>query len=150
LTSPSFELVLDIDPEDVADRALLLGAGWSLADPSTVAEPHAYRSYVQRSRAEICVAKEMYVRSSSGWVSDRSACYLASGKPVVAQNTGFGHTLPVGEGLLAFDDIEGAAAAVDEVHRNYEFHSRAARALAEQYFDSDRVLGDLIERLDLA
>jgi hypothetical protein len=149
-SDPAFELVLDIDPADDADRRCLTRAGWSLVDPATVADPGAYRSYIQRSRAELCVAKGMYVATRSGWISDRSVCYLASGKPVLAQETGFTRLLPAGEGLLAFTDLDGAVAGVEEIERDYERHARAARAIAERHFDSDRVLGDLLARLELA
>ena len=145
---PKCELALDIHPDESADIALLQGGGWSLVDPVRVAgTPRAYRSYVQQSRAELCVAKNMYVETRGGWISDRSACYLASGKPVLAQDTGFSGTLPTGEGLLAFETEEQAVAGIEEVEGDYERHSTAARELAEEYFDSDRILGDLLARL---
>jgi glycosyltransferase involved in cell wall biosynthesis len=143
------ELVLEIDVADGADRDRLVAGGWSLVDPVAVADPNAYRAYIQASRAEICVAKEMYTRSAGGWFSDRSACYLASGKPVVAQDTGFSGYLPLGEGLLAFDDLDGAVAAMAEVERDYDRHARAARRFAEEHLDSDRVLGALLDRVGL-
>jgi glycosyltransferase involved in cell wall biosynthesis len=92
----------------------------------------------------------MYVRSRSGWFSDRSICYLASGKPVLAQDTNITETYPVGEGLLTFSTVEEAAAGVEEISRDYARHSRAARALAEAYFDSDKVLSQLLEKLCIA
>jgi len=145
----SFRLVLDIDRADDADRRRLVEGGWSLADPSLVADPRSYRRFVQRSRAEICVAKGMYVATRGGWLSDRSACYLASGKPVLAQDTGFTRLLPSGEGLLTFGTLDEAVAGVEAIERDYARHSRAARELAERHFDSDRVLRELLERLGL-
>src|SRR5262249_38879133 len=89
--------------------------------------------------------KHGYVVSRSGWFSERSACYLASGRPVIVQDTGFSLHLPTGDGLLAFEDPDGAAAAVDEVNRHYAHHSRAARELAAAHFDSRVILTRLIE-----
>ncbi len=110
-------------------------------------DPWSYRSYIQRSKAEFCVAQNMYVETRGGWLSDRSLCYLASGKPVLAQETGFSRNYPTGEGLIAFTTLDEAAAGVEEIERNYERHSRAARALAEEYFDSDKVLTRLLENV---
>jgi hypothetical protein len=109
--------------------------------------PGLYRRFLQRSKAELGVAKSGYVLSRCGWFSDRSACYLASGKPVIAQATGFEQHLPTGEGLLAFTTTEEAAEALEAVDRDYDRHCRQARLLAEEHFDSDRVLASLLERL---
>ena len=92
----------------------------------------------------------MYVQTQGGWISDRSLCYLASGKPVLAQETGFSRHVPTGEGLLTFSTLEEAAAGVEEIARRPDLHARAARALAEQYFDSDKVLCQLLQKLDAA
>ena len=144
-TSWPLELALAIDPWDAADRGRLEEGGWHLTDPAIVAgDPEAYRTFVQGSAAEFTVAKEMYVRTRSGWFSDRSACYLASGRPVVAQDTGV-CLVPTGEGLLHFADPDEAVAALEEVAAHYDRHSRAARALAESYLDSDLVLSRLID-----
>jgi hypothetical protein len=143
-----FELALAIDPGDAADLARLRAAGWTLLDPVAVAaDPVSYRSFVQASAAEFTVAKAMYVDTQSGWFSDRSACYLASGKPVVAQETGFGRHLPTGEGLLAFSDPDEAVAAVEAVRGDRERHAGAAREIATEHFDAERVLGRLVEQL---
>jgi len=143
-----FELALAIDPGDAADIERLRGAGWTLRDPAAIAaDPGSYRSFIQASAAEFTVAKAMYVESRSGWFSDRSACYLASGKPVVAQETGFGRHLPTGEGLLAFSTLEEAVAAVEAVQAGPGRHSHAAREIAEEHFDAGRVLGRLVEEL---
>src|SRR5438270_3137135 len=136
------EFALNIDPAETKDLALLAAGGWQLVDPRIVArDPSAYQAYIQNSWAEFMVAKNMYVQSKSGWFSDRSICYLASGKPVLAQDTGIRELYPVGEGLLAFDDFEQAIAGAEELERDYPRHARAARRIAEDYFDSDRVLG---------
>jgi glycosyltransferase involved in cell wall biosynthesis len=95
------------------------------------------------------IAKNMYVASRSGWLSDRSICYLASGRPVVAQDTGISDLYPVGEGLLTFDDADGAATALDEVSHDYARHCSAARALAKEHFDSSVVLGRLLGKLGI-
>ena len=92
-------------------------------------------------------AKAGYVASRCGWFSDRSACYLACGRPVVAQDTGWSDFLPAGEGLLAFSTTEEAVDAIARVRADYHRHARAARALAEEYFDSDRVLAGLLAQL---
>lgn len=145
-----FELALDIDAVEVADLALLEKYGWSLVDPRrAAADPWAYREYVRRSGGELMIPKEAYVRSGSGWFSDRSVCYLASGRPVVARDTGFSEWLPTGEGLLAFATLDEAAAAVDEVRGDWGRHSRAARRVAEEHFDSDRVLARLLRELEV-
>jgi hypothetical protein len=141
-----FELALDIHPADAADAALLRAGGWTLAAPAAVAAtPHDYRRYIQGSGAELMVAKNMYVASRSGWLSERSLCYLASGRPVIAQDTGFGELHPCGEGLLAFATPDEAVAAIASVRSDPARHARAARALAEERFGSDRVLGGLLD-----
>jgi len=150
LVDAQFELALDIDSAETRDLAALDANGWRLVDPRRAAgTPQAYREYIRQSRAEICVAQEMYVATRSGWLSDRSVCYLASGKPVLAQDTGLGDRYPVGEGLLTFSTLEEAAAGVETIERDYERHSRAARALAEECFDARKVLARLLERIAL-
>lgn len=151
LTSQAFELALDIDPAETADLEALAGNDWSLVAPTQVTSTlDSYRDYIGRSAAELMVAKQMYVATRSGWFSDRSACYLARGKPVLALDTGFGDRYPVGEGLLAFSSLEEAVAGVAEIGSAYERHARAARALAEEHFDSDRVLARLLGKLGVA
>ena len=148
LVDATFELALDIDSAEIGDLRLLERNGWQLVDPVAVAgDPLSYRSYIQASRAEFCVAKNMYVETRSGWFSDRSICYLASGKPVLAQDTGFSRNYPTGEGLIAFTTLEEAAAGVEAIEANYQRHSTAARELAAEYFDSDKVLRRLLEKI---
>lgn len=148
LTGQQFDLALDIDASEVKDLALLKDHGWRLLDPRpAVSTPADYQTFIQHSKAELMVAKNMYVQSHGGWVSDRSICYLASGKPVLAQDTGFSRNYPVGEGLLAFTTLEEAQAGVAEICGHCGKHGRAARAIAEEHFDSDKVLGRLLDKL---
>ncbi len=150
-SSEGFELALDIDAADAADAQLLRENGWSLVDPAIAArDPWAYRSYVQGSKAELMVAKNMPVRARSGWFSDRSICYLASGRPVLAQETGFSDNHPTGRGLVAYETLEQAVDGASAIAADYDLHSRAARALAEDRFGSKKVLTRLLERLEVA
>jgi hypothetical protein len=124
----------------------LTRAGWQVVDAvERCSDIDRYREYVQSSKAEWGVAKNGYVQGRPGWFSCRSACYLAAGRPVVAQDTGFSQVLPTGEGILVFKTQDEAVAAIQDVDRNYAKHARAARAIAAEYFDSDKVLGRLIE-----
>jgi hypothetical protein len=133
-----------------APRERWCGLGWKVVDSHTVSEtPEAYRDYIQRSRGEFSVAKNVYAATRSGWFSCRSVCYLAAGRPVVVQDTGFSELYPVGGGLLAFTDCDEAAAAVAAVEANYEHHQKRAREVAERYFASDVVLGELLEKIGL-
>jgi hypothetical protein len=126
---------------------ILQEAGWQVADATQVCGSlESYRAYIQGSMAEWSVAKHGYVAGQSGWFSCRSACYLAAGKPVVLENTGFDCVLPVGEGILAFRTPQEAAAAIIDVCAHYGRHSAAARDIAETYFDSRKVLSALIAR----
>lgn len=139
---------LAIHPDEVRDLAALREHGWELLDPAALCgTPETYRRFVQGSWAELGIAKSGYVVSRSGWFSDRSICYLASGRPVIAQETGFSARLPVGEGLLAFSTVGDAAAAVESVAADYSRHRRAARAIAEEWFDARRVLPTLLGRV---
>jgi hypothetical protein len=144
----SFRLALGIHPDESRDLAALRANGWELLDPRQVASsPEAYADFIRGSMAELSVAKSGYVASRSGWFSDRSACYLASGRPVVAQETGFGAFLPTGEGLLAFTTTAEAADASRKVMSDPKRHGAAARVLAEEFFDARKVLPRLLERL---
>jgi hypothetical protein len=147
-TPVSFEAALDIDEAEVDDLGALRRHGWELVDPRSVAgDPWSYRDYVQRSAAELMVAKNLYVETRSGWFSDRSACYLASGRPVLAQDTGLDGLLPHGEGLVTFSTLDEAVAGVQEICGDYERHSRAAREIAAEHFAADRVLPRMLEEL---
>jgi hypothetical protein len=150
VTAP-LEIALDIDEADAADVELLRRGGWRLRDPREIAaDPWRYRAYLQGSSAEFMVAKNMYVQSRSGWFSDRSICYLASGRPVLAQDTGFSDYYPVGRGLVAFSTIEEAEDGVERIAADHRAHSRAARALAQERFESSHVLGGLLKKLGIA
>jgi hypothetical protein len=143
-----FVMAFAIHPDETADLQALAQHGWELTDPARVASsPRTYQHFVRSSRAEFGIAKSGYVLSRCGWFSDRSICYLASGRPVLAQDTGFASVLPVGQGLLAFTTDDDALAGLAELRRDYAGHARAARDIAEQYFDSDRVLGRLLEKV---
>ncbi len=143
-----FEMALDIHPGDAKDIDMLREQGWSLADPKVVCSgPAEYRDYIARSKAEFMVPKQMYVDTNSGLLSDRSVYYLASGRPVLARDTGIRHLYPTGEGLLTFSTLEEAAAGVEAINRDYARQARAARELAFEYFDSDKVLTKLLSDL---
>lgn len=121
--------------------------GWSVIDSHSVSDtPEAYRHYIQTSRGELSVAKNVYVATRSGWFSCRSVCYLAAGRPVVVQDTGFSEFLPTGAGLLAFSTPSEAEEALNSVEDDYDLHRKAAREIAMHHFDSDRVLRDLLRR----
>lgn len=127
--------------------SLLRHKGWRTVDPAkTCPDLDSYRDYIQSSKAEWSVAKQGYVVGQMGWFSCRSACYLAAGRPVVVQETGFSQVLPTGVGLLSFTTLEEAAEGIRAVEHDYEHHSMEARRIAEEYFDSRVVLADLIER----
>ena len=148
LTDARFELALAIHPGEHPDLEALAENGWELVDPVEVAgTPSRYSEFIRGSYAELGIAKSGYVKSRSGWFSDRSACYLASGRPVLAQETGFSRFLPVGEGLLSFTDLDDAVAGIEAISRDYGLHARRARQLADEHFDSDVVLGRLLERV---
>jgi hypothetical protein len=148
LVRQRFLLALAIDPGEAGDLSALQRNRWELIDPVEAAgTPARYRRFVQGSWAELGIAKSGYVVSKCSWFSDRSACYLASGRPVIAQDTGFGRVLPVGEGLFAFETDDDVVAGIEELRGDYELHARAARALAEEHFDSDKVLSRLLDRL---
>jgi hypothetical protein len=137
-----FALAANIHPEDTTgDRERMMELGWTISHPHRVARsPAIYQDYIRRSRAEFSCAKPIYRDLKTGWFSDRSAAYLASGRPVLAEDTGFSDHLPTGNGLLAFRDLEEAVDKVKEIDRNYPRHMRAARELAEEHFNSDRWL----------
>ena len=140
-----FEAALRIEPADVADRNLLEEQSWHLVDPGVTRDPDAFRNYVRGSGAEFSVAQGIYTETNSGWFSDRTVRYLASGRPALVQDTGFTRTLPVGEGLVAFRTLEEAVAGARAIVGDYDRHAAAARAIAEEQFDSNKVLGALLE-----
>jgi hypothetical protein len=129
-----------------APVARLVAAGWEVVESADVTRDiDVYKSFIAGSYADFGVAKHAYVASRGGWFSDRSTCYLASGRPVLHQDTGFGEWLPTGEGLFAFRDQDDVLAALAELDSDYERHSRAARAIAEEYFEASVVLGEMLD-----
>lgn len=149
-TPQRFEIAMLIHPGDDRDREALEVNGWKIVDPrTTVPGPVEFREYVQGSGAEFSVAQGIYVETNSAWFSDRTVRYLASGRPVLVQDTGFSAHLPVGEGLLAFTDLDSAVAGAERIAGDYAGHREAARALAESHFDSDKVLARFLDEAGL-
>lgn len=147
-TRQSFEIALDIHPAEQHDLRALKQHGWQLVDPRQVAcDPFSFRQYVQNSFAEFSAAQGVYVEMQSGWFSDRTVRYLASGKPALVQDTGLSQNYPVGHGLVTFRTLAEAIAGVERIASDVVAHRRAARALATEYFDSDKVLTRLLEQV---
>ena len=135
---------------NTAPRERLRQLGWRVVDgPSVSATAESYRRYILDSHGEFSVAKNIYAATRSGWFSFRSCCYLASGRPVVLQDTGFSELVPTGAGLIAYTTLDEAAQAIADVERDYEHHQAAARELARAHFDSDLVLTELLTRIGL-
>ena len=147
LVAPTrLELAVNTGKTRRTPRQLLAHKGWHVVDPAEVCpDLDTYRQYIESSKAEWSIAKNGYVLGQPGWFSCRSACYLAAGRPVAVQDTGFSAVLPVGEGLLTFTTVEEAVAAINEIEANYARHAKAARTLAVEYFDAAKVLTRLID-----
>jgi hypothetical protein len=144
-TSQKFELVLSNVPPEVTER--LCAAGWSVKFGAEVSSQlETYQQYIASSRGEFSAAKHAYVKSRSGWFSDRSVCYLAAGRPVVLQDTGFSDWLPTGCGLMAFSSVAEAANCIERVNADYLAHRKAAREIADRAFDYRVVLPRLLKR----
>ncbi len=141
----TFELALA--KFDDSDQRLLESHGWRVCSADFSCDLDAYRHYICRSRGEFTVAKDQNVRLRSGWFSERSAQYLAAGRPVITQETGFSNVLPTGRGLFGFSTTDEIVAAVEEVNKNYETHCRQAAELARDYFNYDVVLKPLLQEL---
>jgi hypothetical protein len=142
-----FELAAGVDEPA---RRRLEEHGWRIVESIPVSrDVERYRSYIQRSRGEFTVARDQYVRPNTGWFSDRSACYLAAGRPVITQETGFSRFLPTGKGLFAFRTMEDVLAAVDAIESDPGGNQRAAREIAEEYFSAEKVVKSLMERAGL-
>lgn len=147
-TREKFAPALGIHPDEKKDLEALSENGWQILDPAKVAgTPADYRRFIQGSKAEFGIAKSGYALSRCGWFSDRSACYLASGRPVLAQQTGFSRWLPVGEGLFAFETIDDVLSGIEAMNADYARHARAARSIAEDHFDSAKVLPNLLAQI---
>jgi hypothetical protein len=152
-----FEPLLDLPTRTGRELVLAVGGrntprdrlrehGWRLEDPLVASEtPEAYQRFIAGSAAELGIAKHAYVASRSGWFSDRSACYLAAGRPVLHQDTGCGDWLPTGEGVLLFSDADDVVEALGELDADYERHARTARRLAEEYFEARDVLSGMLD-----
>ena len=150
-TSATFEVALDIHAADRPDLDLLQGHGWRVVDPRClVPDPRSFDDYILGSDAECSAAQGVYVATNSGWFSDRTVRYLAAGKPALVQDTGFGRTYPVGEGLLAFRTLDEAVAGVGAIQRDPRGHQQASRALAAEFFDSNKVIGRLLDEVGVA
>ena len=141
-----FQLAANIHPQDATgDHERLLTRGWELVNPHRVTRtPSSYQNYIKQSRAEFSCPKPIHKELKTGWFSDRSACYLASGRPVLAEDTGFSQYLPTGRGLVCFNNLEEAVAGVAEIDRDYPQHMRAARELAQEYLNSQRWLSYML------
>ena len=143
------ELATEIDEEVV--RSEFHRNGWVLTDPLAVSRDiGVYQEYICTSRGEFTASKDVVVRTRSGWFSDRSVCYLAAGKPVVTQDTGFSKFIPTGHGLFAFSTPEEALAALETINRDYRAHARAAREIAQEYFDAAKVLAKMLRDVGIA
>ncbi len=153
LTLPSqvsvgLEMAMSIDPGEEPDLTALAEHGWKLADPSRLtSSPDDYQQFIRASRAELGIAKSGYVAADCGWFSDRSVCYLATGRPVLAQETGFTGTLPTGEGLLSFRELDEIVAGIESIESDYALHSRRAAEIARECFDARKVLARLLEKV---
>jgi hypothetical protein len=147
IASRPFELAANIHPNDnTGDKELLQSNDWKLVDPNQVANsPDSYQEYIALSRAEIVCPKPIFTELKTGWFSDRSACYLASGRPVLTEDTGISEYLPTGQGLLVFRDINEALAGVAEIDSDYKRHLRAARGIAEELLNSHYWLEQMID-----
>ena len=148
LTTEQFILALAIHPAEGKDLVALTRNGWHLLHPEQVTNtPARYQQFIQGSKAEFGVAKSGYVAARCGWFSDRSICYLATGRPVIAQETGFSGFLPTGEGLFAFETHDDVLAGIESLKQDYSRHAQAAREIAVAYFDSDRILTQMLRRI---
>jgi hypothetical protein len=148
LAGERLEIVTDLTISD-PERQMLEAHGWIIGSPTMVDSPGRYRNHIWCSAGEFSCAKGGYVGTHSGWFSDRSACYLAAGRPVILQATGYEDSLPTGEGLFAVADVDAAADAIAAIRADYARHSTAARRIAESYFDSDKVLTAALRQVGL-
>jgi hypothetical protein len=123
--------------------------GWKVRPAKELSDLGKYRNYIQNSSGEFTIAKEQYVAPRSGWFSDRSTTYLASGRPVITQDTGFGNSIPTGEGLFAFSTEEEALAAIDAVATNYERHASAALEIAKEYFEAEQIFKAMLKKIGI-
>jgi len=143
----SFEIAATVNTKV---QQLLGNHGWRQLDSVSLSrDMESYRTYIQQARGEFTVARDQYTRPNTGWFSDRTACYLASGRPVITQQTGFSKFLPTGHGLFAFKTMDDILAAVETIESDYEGNCRAAYDIAAEYFSAEKVLGALMDRAGL-
>jgi hypothetical protein len=148
LSGEKFEIIINRPKDEKTAQSMkyLRECGWDILDAdSLISDKENYRSFVQSSLAEFSITKETYIKSNSGWFSGRSAVYLASGRPVVTQDTTWSRYIPSGNGLIAINDLDSASDAVKEIKANYKHHAKAAREIANEYFDSTKILGNILE-----
>lgn len=157
----AFQKVMDLASRSPLPMEMALGAigedeivklrsrRWRIRNSEDLSDPDAYRRYIQNSLGEFTVAKEQYVRPVSGWFSDRSVCYLAAGRPVITQDTGFAKKIPTGTGLFAFRTQDEALSALETVAADYHHHAKAAQKIAHEYFGAERVLSKMLETAGL-
>ncbi len=147
-TKQPLELAIYLGEDEQDERVRLLELGWRVRHSLEVSStPWDYQRYIQDSRGEFSCAKPSYIRFSNAWISDRTLCYLASGKPAAIQHTGLSQFLPDAAGLFRFHDLESAVRCLDRVAADYEQQCKLARALAEEYFDAQKVVGRVLERV---
>jgi hypothetical protein len=144
------EVAMKRNPWDESAVHMLIDAGWIVSDAAQISTLNSYQEFIAHSRAEIGIAKNAYVKGRSGWFSDRSSHFLASGKPVLAQATGFEKNLPTGRGLLAFSTMEQAVDGIRSINSDYESHCKAARAFAEEYLDYSKILPQMLDICETA
>jgi hypothetical protein len=143
----AFELAAGVSEEV---RQVLVSHGWQQVDSIQISkDADCYRDYIQKARGEFTVARDQYVRPRTGWFSDRSACYLGAGRPVITQETGFSKFLPTGKGLFAFSNMDDILRAIDEIESDYEGNCKAAREIAAEYFEAEKVVGALLDKAGL-
>lgn len=146
----SQELELAVEIDDAVELSAFQHNGWVLTNPLAVSQDlTVYHKYIDTSRGEFTVSKDVVVRTRSGWFSDRSGCYLAAGKPVVTQETGFSKFIPTGRGLFAFSTPDEVLAALEAINSNYLLHACAAREIAQEYFDSAKVLAKMLQDVEI-
>ncbi len=140
-----FELATDM--KEAGEREKFLTQGWRFTLPHKMSEDFwAYQDYIRASKGEFTVAKDQYTRLNTGWFSDRSACYLAAGKPVITQQTGFSKFIPVGEGLFAFQSLDDIKEAAAKINSDYDFHCRKAKEIAKEYFEAEKIVADILNK----
>ena len=131
---------------DKPDRVTIQSSGWRTRDAASLDDPEEYRRYIVDSAGEFTVAKDQYVSPRSGWFSDRSVCYLAAGRPVITQDTGFSKFIPTGNGLLAYSNVDQALAAIESLASDYSRHAAAALDIAREYFGAERVVSAMLAK----